>query len=138
VRIKGLFPGFPYGDEQENEMGRGYHIMPTFSPTLTEYVPLTLEAADDLDVAIRIDEETVFTGSTAGMDWSVVDLVRHVSTIVELEPWDVISLGDASDPMTYLEDADVVECEIEELGTLRNPIELEASGAPILPEFSPS
>ena len=127
VRVKGRFPGYPYGDAQEHAIGRGYHILPTFSPTLTSYVPLDAEAANSLDVTIRIDNETIFTGSTSEMDWDVGEIVQHVSRIIELENGDVLSLGDASDPTTYLEDADSVECEIEELGVLKNPIVTESS-----------
>lgn len=129
VRVTGPFPGYPYGDAQSHPIGRGYHILPTFSPTLSNVVALDPETAGDRAVEIRIDDETIFSGSTSGMDWSVPELVSHVSFVVELTPGDVISLGDASDPDTYLENADVVECSIEGIGTLRNPITVEESSA---------
>lgn len=130
VRVKGSFPGYPYGELQEYPIGRGYHILPTFSPTLTRYVDLDPEDASELSVEIRIDGDTVFSGSTSEMDWGIIELVQHVSRIVRLAPGDIISLGDASDPTTYLEQSEVVECEIEEVGTLRNPIEIEPSDFP--------
>lgn len=123
VSIKGEFPGYPYGGEQAHRIGRGFHILPSFSPTLSEYTPLKPSEAENLSIEIRIDGKSIFSGSTESMDWPIVDIVRHVSSIVELFSGDVISLGDASDPTTYLESADTVECEIEKIGTLSNPIE---------------
>ena len=48
-----------------------------------------------------------------------------------LEPGDVIAtgtpggVGDSRQPPRYLREGDVVEIEVEGVGTLRNPVELE-------------
>lgn len=135
VYVTGRFPGYPYGDAQAHPMGRGYHILPTFSPTLSSVVDLEPEAAGKLAVEIRVDGEEIFSGSTSEMDWSVPELVRHASFVVELSPGDVVSLGDGSTPERSLDDADHVECWIEGIGVLRNPITVtHAETGPCAPD----
>ncbi|MFC7044782.1 fumarylacetoacetate hydrolase family protein [Halobacteriaceae archaeon GCM10025711] len=123
VTAKGKFPAYPYPD-QEGSLGRGYKIFPTFSPTLSRYEPLAADAIDtDTTVEAVIDGETVVSGSTDTMDWTVAELVAHVSKILRLQENDVISLGDPSQPTGYLDDASEVICRVENVGELTNPVQ---------------
>ena len=122
------FPGYPYPDmdpETDNAVGRGYHIMPTFSPTLSEGVALDPSEVGDLTMETHVDGERVVDSSTAEMAWTVDELLAHVSQVLRLEPGDLVSLGDPTFPGAYLEDASEVVCRIEGVGELRNPVVVE-------------
>lgn len=123
VTAKSKFPSHPY-PEQTGSLGRGYKIFPTFSPTLAAYEPLDPSVIDaGVQVEATIDGETVVEGSTETMDWTVGELVAHVSKIIKLEENDVISLGDPSQPTGFLDEAESVTCTVERVGELTNPIE---------------
>ncbi|MFB6298857.1 MAG: fumarylacetoacetate hydrolase family protein [Halobacteriales archaeon] len=121
VKSYGEFPAYPYEGVDER-VGRGYHILPTFTPTLGSVTPLSLEEAMDLRMETFIDGERIVDASTAEMQWSVAEMVAHVSRIVPLDPNDVVSLGDPIHPDTFLDDAESVTCRIEKIGELTNPI----------------
>ena len=56
------------------------------------------------------------------------EAVAFLSRVMTLEPGDIIATGTpagvgmARDPQVWLRDGDVVEIEIDEIGTLRNPV----------------
>jgi acylpyruvate hydrolase len=58
----------------------------------------------------------------------VADLIAEISTVMTLEPGDVIitgtpaGVGMGRNPKLFMEVGDVCEIEIEGIGTLRNPI----------------
>lgn len=122
VTTKGTFPAYPYPD-QDGSLGRGYKSFPTFSPTLSGYVPLEPDAIDD-DTMVEaiVDGETIVSGSTDTMDFTVVELVSHVSKIIKLQENDIISLGDPSEPSGALDEAEEVTCRVEGVGELTNPV----------------
>jgi 2-keto-4-pentenoate hydratase/2-oxohepta-3-ene-1,7-dioic acid hydratase in catechol pathway len=122
VTAKGKFPSHPY-PEQQGSLGRGYKSFPTFSPTLSKYVELDPAELDaGVMVEAEIDGETVVSGSTDTMDFTIGELVAHVSKIVRLQENDVISLGDPSQPTGFLDDASEVTCRVEKIGELTNPV----------------
>jgi 2-keto-4-pentenoate hydratase/2-oxohepta-3-ene-1,7-dioic acid hydratase in catechol pathway len=59
----------------------------------------------------------------------VREQIAYLSTIVTLEPGDVIATGTPAGvgmaKGTFLKDGDVMEASIEEIGTLRNPVSYE-------------
>jgi 2-keto-4-pentenoate hydratase/2-oxohepta-3-ene-1,7-dioic acid hydratase in catechol pathway len=65
------------------------------------------------------------------MIFSVAELVAFLSTGMTLVPGDIIitgtppGVGMARDPQLWLKDGDEVSVEIENLGTLTNPVETE-------------
>jgi 2-keto-4-pentenoate hydratase/2-oxohepta-3-ene-1,7-dioic acid hydratase in catechol pathway len=63
-------------------------------------------------------------GSTRDMVFSVRQLIAFASSIMTLEPGDVILTGTPSG-VGPLHPGDVVEVTIERLGTLRNPVKTE-------------
>ena len=79
-----------------------------------------------LDMELRVNGQLCQRSNTRNMIFSVAELVAFISTLVTLEPGDVISTGTperlpgcAAD---RLRPGDVVECEIEKIGLLRNPV----------------
>ena len=100
-----------------------------------------------LGLHTRINDDVRQMNSTAKMIWSVAELVKFFSTFLTLQPGFVISTGTpggtawASDPdlggrpyqrgdvvrpAGYLTPGDVVSCEIERIGVLRNKVVLSA------------
>lgn len=76
---------------------------------------------DAINIASRINGDTKQTGNTSDMILDVATAVSMVSEVTTLLPGDVILTGTPSG-VTSLKHADVVEIEIEGLGTLRNPV----------------
>ncbi|MDL0119333.1 fumarylacetoacetate hydrolase family protein [Halobacterium salinarum] len=103
--------------------GVGYKSLPTFSPTLSEYVGKQDEGHyDDLDVEVQVDGEVCVSGSTTQMAFSIPEMVSFASNIVELHENDVVALGDPGSPQMVLDDATSVTCKIESVGELENSI----------------
>ncbi len=72
--------------------------------------------------------EMLFGSSTAEMLFGVAELLAFCSRNFTLEPGDLMLTGTPwgcgyfMDPPRTLEIADVVECEVERIGGLRNPV----------------
>ena len=87
-----------------------------------------------LAVRCRVNGETMQDGHTSLMIWSVAELIAFVSETISLDPGDVIAtgtpagIGAGRTPQVFLRDGDLVEVEIERVGTLRTTI-----SAPHLP-----
>ena len=62
------------------------------------------------------------------MLFSVRDLIAEISSVMTLEPGDIIATGTPAgvgaghDPQEWMWPGDVVECEVEKIGRLRNPV----------------
>ena len=86
---------------------------------------------DGLDIRLRLNGETMQDSNTRNMIFKVPDLVSYISQIMTLEPGDVISTGTPSGvgvgrkPQVFLKPGDVVEVELEGVGTLRNAVKKE-------------
>jgi 2-keto-4-pentenoate hydratase/2-oxohepta-3-ene-1,7-dioic acid hydratase in catechol pathway len=82
----------------------------------------------DLRVQTRINGETVQSGTTASMIFTVAELIAFISSVMTLEPGDIIATGTpagvglARDPQLFIKADDVVEIEIENIGLLANPV----------------
>ncbi len=80
---------------------------------------------DNLRLTLRLNGEVKQDANTGQMIFNPAELVEFVSTLVTLEPGDIISTGTPSGvghPTEKLADGDVVEIEIEKIGVLRNPV----------------
>ena len=81
-----------------------------------------------LALCSRRNGEVMQESNTSKMIFSVEDLVAYISQFQDLEVGDVISTGTPGgvgvfrDPPVFLEAGDVVECEIEGIGLLRNGV----------------
>ena len=101
----------------------------TFCPVGPEVVPAS-EIADPQALRIRclVNDEVMQDATTADMIFSVAEIVAFVSRSITLEPGDLIATGTppgvgfARVPPVYLRDGDTVTVEIEDVGTLTNPV----------------
>jgi 2-keto-4-pentenoate hydratase/2-oxohepta-3-ene-1,7-dioic acid hydratase in catechol pathway len=81
-----------------------------------------------------VNGETKQDSDTSDMIFSVAALIEWLSRGMTLEPGDVIATGTPSGvghfrkPPEYLHPGDLVECEVEGVGTLRNRVELWPGG----------
>ncbi|HEX4812779.1 MAG TPA: fumarylacetoacetate hydrolase family protein [Nonomuraea sp.] len=81
-----------------------------------------------LAVRARVGSELVQDGSTKDMIFDVPAIVSYLSRYMTLNPGDVIATGTphgvgmGRSPQLWLKDGDVVEVEIEGVGTLRNTV----------------
>ncbi len=123
---------------REGEKGDGQWLRAKGSDTFLPMGPV-LVTPDELDPASglrlrswRIDadglEHLMQDGTTADMIHDVPALVAFISSVITLEPGDVIATGTPSgvgvfrDPPVFLQPRDSVRCEIEGIGSVENPI----------------
>jgi 2-keto-4-pentenoate hydratase/2-oxohepta-3-ene-1,7-dioic acid hydratase in catechol pathway len=98
----------------------------TFCPLGPKVVEL--DDPQNLKLATRVNGETMQDSSTSQMIFGVAELISFCSHSFTLEPGDLIltgtpwGVGEFMDPKRSLQDGDVVECEIEGIGVLRNPV----------------
>ena len=84
--------------------------------------------ADNLAVTTRVNGETRQRSNTSDMIFDVASIVSALSESFTLLPGDMIATGTpegvgfAMDPPGLLKPGDVVECEIENIGTLRSVV----------------
>lgn len=81
-----------------------------------------------LQLKLTVNGDQRQNGNSQHMLFKIPTLIADISSGVTLEPGDVIATGSpqgvgaAMDPPTFLQPGDVVECTIERIGTLRNPV----------------
>ena len=89
---------------------------------------------NNLRLWTRVNGETRQDSSTSRMVFNVYEIVHHLSRVMTLEPCDIIATGTPAGVAAFmkpkprfLEPGDVVEVEVEDIGTLRNPITEDAA-----------
>ena len=81
-----------------------------------------------LGIRLRLNGQTMQDSSTSQLIFPVDYIVSYLSRIMTLEPGDLIftgtppGVGMARKPPVWLKPGDVVEVEIDGVGTLRNPV----------------
>lgn len=86
----------------------------------------------ELRVSLDVDGEVRQSDSTADLLFDPVDLVQYVSTIVRLNPGDLIAtgtpggVGNAREPGVFLRAGQTVTAEIEQIGRLVNTVVSES------------
>ena len=101
----------------------------TFAPCGPELVTLDeLSDVQSLGIRTRVNGETLQDANTSLMVFGVAEAVAFLTRVMTLEPGDIIATGTPAgvgmsrDPKVWLRDGDVVEVEIDEIGTLRNEV----------------
>jgi 2-keto-4-pentenoate hydratase/2-oxohepta-3-ene-1,7-dioic acid hydratase in catechol pathway len=108
----------------------------TFAPCGPELV-LSDEVGDvqQLEIATRLNGEVMQSANTADMIFSIAETIAFLSQLMTLEPGDIIATGTPAGvgytrtPSVSLRDGDVVEVEIQGIGTLRNTVRVEQTPA---------
>ncbi|OYU34717.1 fumarylacetoacetate hydrolase family protein [Novosphingobium sp. PASSN1] len=86
-----------------------------------------------LALSTRLNGETVQSDTTDNMIFNVATLVHKLSQVMSLAVGDIIltgtpsGIGHARKPPLYMKHGDVVECTVEGIATLRNPVVDETS-----------
>jgi acylpyruvate hydrolase len=106
----------------------------TFAPMGPGIVPASeIPDPQNLKLYTRINGEVLQDGTTADMIFSVAQAIEFISTVMTLVPGDIISTGTpagvgmARNPKVYLQAGDVVEVEVERIGSIVNPVVAPAS-----------
>jgi 2-keto-4-pentenoate hydratase/2-oxohepta-3-ene-1,7-dioic acid hydratase in catechol pathway len=86
----------------------------------------------DIDISTKVNGEQRQSSNTRNLIFSVVELIVYLSKGMTLQAGDVIAtgtpggVGDSAQPPVYLTEGDVVEVTVAGVGTLSNPVTLEA------------
>jgi 2-keto-4-pentenoate hydratase/2-oxohepta-3-ene-1,7-dioic acid hydratase in catechol pathway len=101
----------------------------TFAP-MGPYLVSADEVADPhaLDISIRINGEVLQNSNTRELIFKIPELIAYLSSVVTLEPGDVVSTGTPSGvgfarkPPRFLRPGDDVVVRVDQIGELRNPV----------------
>ena len=119
TREVAIFPGPNWFDGKSTNRGApfGPYIVPK------EFVP----DPANLRITTRVNGEVMQDQTTADLIWPAEHLIAYTTSILTLYPGDVIATGTPSgtgaERGEFLKAGDVVEIEIEGIGTLTTPIE---------------
>jgi 2-keto-4-pentenoate hydratase/2-oxohepta-3-ene-1,7-dioic acid hydratase in catechol pathway len=100
----------------------------TFAPCGPVLVVGEIRDPQNLNISTRVNGQTLQQSNTRHMIFSVARTVSYISELMTLEPGDIIATGTPEGvgfkrtPPIFLRHGDVVEVEIEKIGTLRNPV----------------
>ena len=139
-----IFNDITARDIQREEMKSGVFCLSkgidTFCP-IGPWIVTPDEVGDphDLNMELRVNGESRQVSHTGRMSVTVPEIISHYSAM-GYSPGDIVSTGTVAgvagfseDPASlYLKPGDVVEAEIERIGTLRNPVISWAQGHPDL------
>jgi acylpyruvate hydrolase len=114
----------------QNPLWTSGKAIDTFAPCGPALV--TLDEIDDLAGLVlrtRIDGETVQEGTTANLVFGPAEIVAWLSRTMTLLPGDIVATGTPAGVGAakgrFLRDGNVVEVEIEGVGTVSNPVRAE-------------
>jgi len=112
------------------QMGKTFD---TFAP-MGPHIVSADDIADPhaLDISLRINGEVLQRSNTRELIFKIPELIAYLSSIITLEPGDVVSTGTPSGvgfarkPPRYLKPGDDVVVAVDQIGELRNPVIAEA------------
>jgi len=100
----------------------------TFAPCGPTLVINEINYPQNLNISTRVNGQTLQQSNTRYMIFSVAETIAYISQLMTLEVGDIIATGTPEgvgfkrNPPIFLRDGDVVEVEIEGIGTLKNPV----------------
>lgn len=101
----------------------------TFAPMGPALVTVDeIENFQNLKLTARVNGEIMQDGNSADMIFDIPTIIAFISQDITLWPGDIISTGTPSgvgifrDPPILLKAGDVVECQVENIGTIRNTV----------------
>jgi acylpyruvate hydrolase len=101
----------------------------TFAPMGPGIVPAAdIPDPQTLEITTRVNGVTLQQGNTGRMIFPVATTIAFLSSLMTLEPGDIISTGTPAgvgfrrQPPVFLKARDVVEVEIGRIGAIRNPV----------------
>jgi acylpyruvate hydrolase len=109
------------------DMGKNFDRTGGFGPWLVTADELP-DAAKGLKIQSRLNGAVMQSDNTDNMMFPIVEMLVYITQGITLEPGDVIftgtpsGVGHARKPPVWMKNGDIVEVEIERIGTLRNPI----------------
>jgi 2-keto-4-pentenoate hydratase/2-oxohepta-3-ene-1,7-dioic acid hydratase in catechol pathway len=106
---------------------------PTFTP-MGPWIVTADEIQDPhrLDIRLTLNDELMQSANTRDLIFNIPDLIAHISSIVPLEPGDVISTGTppgvglGRNPQRWLLPDETMSIDIEGIGILRNRTRAQA------------
>ena len=110
--------------------GKSLDTFAPMGPCIT--TPMQIGDPNSLRLRTRVNGEVRQDSSTSMMIFNVYEIIHHLSRIMTLEPCDIIATGTPGGVAVFmkpkprfLQPGDTVEAEIENIGTLRNPVTRE-------------
>ncbi len=100
----------------------------TFAPCGPVLVVNEIADPQNLNISTRVNGQTLQESNTRHMIFSVAETIAYISQLLTLEPGDIIATGTPEgvgfkrNPPIFLHHGDIVEVEIEAIGTLKNPV----------------
>ncbi len=100
----------------------------TFAPCGPALVIGEINDPQNLNISTRVNDQTLQQSNTRYMIFSVAETIAYISQLLTLEAGDIIATGTPEgvgfkrNPPIFLRDGDIVEVEVEGIGTLRNPV----------------
>lgn len=100
----------------------------TFAPCGPALVVNEIDDPQTLNLATRVNGQTLQQSNTRMMIFSVAESIAYISHLMTLQPGDIIATGTPEgvgfkrQPPIFLQHGDVVEVELEGIGCLRNPV----------------
>jgi len=84
----------------------------------------------NLEISLSVNGEIKQDSSTSEMIFKIETLIQFASSGITLKPGDIISTGTpagvaAGTGGPFLKNGDIVECRINRIGTMRNPVKAE-------------
>jgi hypothetical protein len=109
-------------------LGKSMDGYAPIGPVIVTTDELSIEDAHKTGIRCRVNGETLQESNTEQLVFGVDEIIAFVSRFMTLRPGDVIATGTPPgvgafrDPPQWLMPGDMVECEIDGIGTLSTPI----------------